>query len=74
MSTESKQIPQLKLEEVQALKDLIDKYPVICLAKMNKLGERQLQSQRKWLGELVGTIAPLNMLNTQSNQSKFVRT
>jgi large subunit ribosomal protein L10 len=46
-------VPQGKLEEVEQLKDLINKYNVICLAKMDKLGARQLQFIRK---KLVGTI------------------
>jgi len=46
-------IPQGKLEEVEQLKDLINKHNVICLARMDKLGARQLQFIRK---KLAGTI------------------
>ncbi|NVM54133.1 MAG: 50S ribosomal protein L10 [Candidatus Helarchaeota archaeon] len=49
MAAESKQISQIKLEEVQLLKELLDQHDVICLAKMNKLGAHQLQSIRKKL-------------------------
>ncbi len=54
MLTDNKQIPQFKVEEVQVLKDLIDNHNVICLARMQKLGARQLQSIRKKLaGKIV---------------------
>lgn len=49
MATESKHIPQFKRQEVESVRGLVEKYPVICLAKMNKLGAQQLQSIRKKL-------------------------
>jgi len=49
MAATTKQIPEYKLKEVDLLKELINQYDVICLASMNKLGARQLQSIRKKL-------------------------
>ena len=49
MTIETKHLSQFKIEEVEELKDLIKKHEVICLAKMNKLGARQLQFIRKKL-------------------------
>ncbi len=70
MATETKQIPQLKLEEVQLLKELIDKHPVICLAKMFKLGTKQLQSIRKKLsGKIVIRMAKNRLFKIAASQS-----
>jgi len=49
MAIESKRIPQSKVELVQTLKELIDKYNIICMAKMDKLGASQLQDIRRKL-------------------------
>ena len=71
MATESKQIAQVKLEEVQILKDLIGNHPVICLAKMYKLGASQLQSIRKKLsGKIVIRMAKNRLFKIAAAQSK----
>ncbi|MFX1297061.1 MAG: 50S ribosomal protein L10 [Promethearchaeota archaeon] len=49
MTTETKKIPKYKLNEAEALKELINQHSIICLANMNKLGARQLQFIRKKL-------------------------
>ncbi|NVM27657.1 MAG: 50S ribosomal protein L10 [Candidatus Helarchaeota archaeon] len=71
MATDSKHVPQFKLEEVQMLKKLLDEYNVICMARMHKLGARQLQSIRKKLtGQIVIRMTKNKLFKIAAFQSK----
>ncbi len=71
MTTETKHIPQFKLEEVKELKDLITNYDVICLARMNKLGASQLQSIRKKLaGKIIIRMAKNRLFKIAAIKTK----
>ncbi|MHA1264234.1 MAG: 50S ribosomal protein L10 [Candidatus Helarchaeota archaeon] len=70
MAVESKQIPEFKIQEVKQLKDLIDEYPVICLANMHKLGAQQLQSIRKKLaGKIIIRMTKNRLFKIAAKQS-----
>jgi large subunit ribosomal protein L10 len=53
VTAEAKKIPEYKRTEVESLKELINKYDIICLANMHKLGARQLQFIRKKLADKI---------------------
>lgn len=71
MASVSKQVAQFKIDQVQALKDLMNKYKIICMAKMNKLGAAQLQSiRKKLLGKIVIRMAKNRFMTIAAVQSK----
>ncbi len=71
MASVSEHVAQFKVDEVRALKDLITKYRIICMAKMNKLGASQLQSiRRKLLGKIVIRMTKNRFMTIAAAQSK----
>ncbi|MHA1131993.1 MAG: 50S ribosomal protein L10, partial [Candidatus Helarchaeota archaeon] len=70
MTTEIKKIPQVKLDEVEALKELINQHNIICLANIRKLGTRQLQFIRKKLtGKIVIRVTKNRLFKIAAQQS-----
>lgn len=71
MASESKQVAQFKVEQVQALKELINNHKIICMAKMNKLGANQLQNiRKKLLGKIVIRMTKNRFMAIAAAQSK----
>ncbi len=70
MTAEAKKIPEYKRAEVESLKELINKYDIICLANMHKLGARQLQFIRKKLaGKIVIRMTKNRLFKIAAQQS-----
>lgn len=71
MTAEAKIIPQFKKDEVEALKELINKYDIICFASMKKLAAHQLQTIRKKLAQkIVIRMAKNRLFRIAALQSK----
>ena len=71
MASVSKQVAQFKVDEVQALQELINKHKIICMAKMNKLGAAQLQSiRKKLLGKIIIRMTKNRFMKIAAAQSQ----